>query len=439
MYNKLFDVLYSFEVSEDVKSLIVESLQTQLNEDVQEISTYVQYINTLIDTNIASEALDEVITMTFDSLSEAEIEKVTEEFIKSSVYSYILEARFATPRPIGLTGLNKVNKAKETEVTEPKKTGSSAMNKLKSAVGKVKSFVDKVREVNKPSTIAKINRLQAEQDARVKSSAELGTSPKASDTVKSSQDYKTQAHSTAQATPTPTTTDTSIDDRIKKHNERVNKQSSTTPRPSSDSPIMMGYQKEKKRISDEEIQKRIDKHNQRANNIPSESPSIDSSKPILMGQKKEEVKVEEPKTEETKTTKTTKTTKGKTTKGKTTKSGKKNLTSVSKRVAKAVRDAEEVKTANEALESLGSLFAYTTISETLVEEISEMISNKKAAKKAVAKEEQAFNNAVNNLNRAVVLSSKTGIPVDPELAKKAEEQGERYEHFKALADKKFGS
>ena len=35
MYNDLFDVLYSFEISEDTKSLIIENLQDQINEEVK--------------------------------------------------------------------------------------------------------------------------------------------------------------------------------------------------------------------------------------------------------------------------------------------------------------------------------------------------------------------------------------------------------------------
>ena len=380
-YNKLFDVAYSDTLPEAVKASIfenvLESIGAKLNESLQtEDSCYVSLLNTLINTNITEACFNDVINTAFASLSEAEIEAITEEFIKSAVDNYIQEG-FGTPRPIGLTGMRKeLNKQ-----NEPKAQKSSALDKLKSAAGKVKSWVDKVREVNKPSTIAGINKLQAEKDARIKKAVEMGTGPKAEPAKASTEAPKAE---------------------VKAEEPKVEK---------------------------------------------TEAPKAEKKTTKKTTKKTKELKVEEPKVE-------TPTAEKKTTKKTTKKTSTKKADSVAKSVAsaatpksskkkttkkKAVKVTRKPRSTNEAIADMLCVLANTNISEAAVEEIVEMISNKKVAQKAIEKEEKGFADAANALNKAVEMSAKTGLPINPELVKKAEEQGERYEHFKALADKKFGT
>ena len=384
MYNKLFDVLYSFEVSEDVKSLIVENLQTQLNEELHEDSYNVKFIKTLLDTDISEEALFETLEIAYNSLNEAEIEDLTEEFMVSLVEAYINEFKFyGDPRPIGLTGVKKANEPKPEE--QPKEQKPSAMDKLKSAVGKVKSWVDKVREINKPFTLTGIDKLKAKKDAIIKNSAEMGT-------VKAPEDK-------AKATLKP----------------KATKPKATKPKATKQNKTKVNKVEPKAEVKPE---------------VKPEQPKLEVEEP------KKPVTASKTKTSSTKAPKKTPT---------------KKVDSVAKKVAKAVNPKKKKTTAkkgrkpkntNEAIADVFCVLANTNISESAIEEIVEMISNKKAAKKAVEKEYKEFSKAVDALNKAEVLASK-GVVVDPEvhdkLTKKAEKQGERYEHFKALADAKFGS
>ena len=415
MCNKLFDVLYSFEVSEDVKSLIVENLQEQINEGVSEVSPYVQYINTLIDTDITSEALDEVITMTFSSLSEAEVEAITEEFIKASVISYISEAGFkfyGDPRPIGLTGLRKEAAKQENKVAEPKKP--SAMDKLKSAVGKVKAWASSLERQPNPVGLSK---LQAEKDTRIKKAVEMGTGPKAPEAPKAE---------VKQAAPKT----------VVHKSDKVVKAAEGEPKKIEKEPAKVKTPAKAKKatatVKPDSEQLKLDV----------EQPKVEEKKQKAgakgKGTKKVEPKVETP-TAEKKTSKKTSTKKTDVVAKSVAQAVKPKASKKKATKKQAVRVSKKLKNVNEALADTLCLLADTNISESALTSIVEMMSNAKLAKKAVEKEEHDFNNAANALNNEVERSAKTGIPVNPQTLKKAEEQAERYEHFKSLADKKFGN
>lgn len=206
MYNKLFDVLYSSEISESVKVLIAENYPPQLNEGISEDSCYVEFLKTMIDSNISEASLYDIIDEVFGDFSEEQIETVTEEFIHSLVNQYLNEGLFDT-RPIGLNGLRKEAQKREAQATrrdakiqpigmatlnrqqnakeklnnqpkgssfgdKVKKAGSAALGKLKSAVGKVRDWTKKMASNDKPVGLSK---LKADQAARINRAVSAGT------------------------------------------------------------------------------------------------------------------------------------------------------------------------------------------------------------------------------------------------------------------------
>lgn len=434
-YNKLFDVAYSDTLPEAVKASIfenvLESIGAELNESLQtEDSYYVSFLNTLINSTITEACLSDIIETTFNSLSEAEIENLTEEFIKASVVSYISEAGFGTPRPIGLTGLRKELDRREGKAPQPQATKPSAMDRLKSAVGKVKSWVDKVRDINRPSTMAGINKLQAQKDARVKKAVEMGTGPKATEAPKAEVKQappKAPKQSKASKPAAP-----KLDKAAKATAPKASKINKAT----EESAKVKTPAKAKKAttaVKPDSEQLKLDV----------EQPKAEVKK-TKAGAKGKTTKKVEPKVEQPVAAKNSKKT--------TKKTSTKKADVVANNVAKAVEPEKEKvkvkrgrkpKNTNEALADFICLLSNTNISESAVEEIVEMISNKKAAKKAVDKEYKEFTKAADALNKAEEVSAKTNVPLNPELRdkliKRAEKKGERYEHFKALADKKFGS
>lgn len=464
-YNKLFDVAYSDTLPEAVKASIfenvLESIGAKLNESLQtEDSCYVSLLNILINTNITEACFNDVIDTVFASLSEAEIEAITEEFIKSAVDNYIQEG-FGTPRPIGLTGLRKELNKGEEKTSQPQATKPSALDKLKSAAGKVKSWVDKVREVNKPSTISGINKLQAEKDARIKKAVEMGTGPKA-EPAKASTTEAPKAEVKAEPTKHLPRKERLAELRSKYRTSQEEPKANENPLADPTLKSMQRHedkskrdQKKEKKAEKNSISAALDNAFKPRAEVKAEEPKVEKTEAPKAEKKTtkkttkkaKELKVEEPKVERP-------TAEKKTPKKTTKKTSTKKADSVAKSVAnaatpksskkkttkkKAVKVTRKPRSTNEAIADMLCVLANTNISEAAVEEIVEMISNKKVAQKAIEKEEKGFADAANALNKAVEMSAKTGLPVNPELVKKAEEQGERYEHFKALADKKFGT
>lgn len=398
MYNDLFDVLYSFEISEDTKSLIIENLQDQINEEVKEASPYIQYINTLIKTDITNEALDEVLSMTFGSLSEAEIDEITEEFIKSAVISYIAEAGFkfyGDPRPIGLTGLNKEVAKREAQANQPKKP--SAMDRLKSAVGKVKSWADKIRQDN--DNPIGLSRLQAEKEARINKAVKMGTGPETSEAPK------------AVKNPASKKPANRVPKAIK---EPVNNVATAA----AEKPVKVTTNTSKKEVASGKAKTSTRKPKVTAASGKSASTKNSTKSKLNAAAQAQAEQIEAPK------------------------SPKKSPKSSSKG-KELVKVSKKKQNKNEAFDELINLLNGTTISETLLKEITEMKSNKEAARAAVERDYKDFTKAVDALNKVEETKARTGLsPVSPEqhdkMLKKAEEKGARYERFKSLADKKFG-
>lgn len=192
-YDKLFDVAYSITIPESVKDSIydkiLESNGEELNESlIYEDSRCVDLLESLAFSNMSYETINDIIDRTFEGLSEEYINEVSNAFIHRTAKNYLEKRKAerdpqAGPAPVGLKSLQREAKIQRAQDLV-NKTKPSAMDKLKGAVGKVKSWFDHSKE---PVTLTGINKLKAERDKDIKASAEMGTAP------------KTEATQTAQA------------------------------------------------------------------------------------------------------------------------------------------------------------------------------------------------------------------------------------------------
>lgn len=403
-YNKLFDVAYSCTLSEAVKDSIIdnilESAGEELSESLQsEDSCYVALLNTLVNSTISEEGMHDVIDMSFAHLSEEAINEVTDEWKKNKATEYVKrrqdqlsgmvkpqKSMLGTDKsPVGLAGLKRnklesdVARGKDfIKANEPKEVKPTAMDRLKSAVGKVKSWAEKFKANDKP---VGLSNLRAEKEDRIKRAAEWGTSPKPVEAPKAQEQSKPVEAPKA---------------KVKKTEE-------------------------KSKVAKVEVK--------------AEAPKPKTSKPKT-AKKSTKVESEKIKPVAKKSKKKTTTSKLNQASSKIAKAVQPEKEKVT------VKRGRKPVNANEAWAELICLLADTNISESALEEIVEMKANKKAAKKAVERDYKEFTKAADNLQRAERNAALTGVPVDnemmDELSKDAQKKGERYERFKSLAQKKYG-
>ena len=531
MYNKLFDVLYSTEISEGVKVLIAENYPTQLNEGISEDSCYVEFLKTMIDTNLSEAALEEVIDETFGDWSEEQVEALTEEFIHSVVNQYLNEGIFdarpigltgvrkaaekeqarreAKSQPIGLKGVERQQAAKAQLSKEPKgpsfgdkvkKTGSAALGKLKSAVGKVRDWAKKMANNDKPVGLSK---LKAEQTARVNNAVNMGLvknseEPKAgeeekvssqanSEPTKSERFTKAQERAKGATIPSDNTIEMDNTGIKRKKNAEERAKGATIP---SDNTIEMDNTGIKRRTNAQErakgatlpsnstiemdnagIRRRKNAEERaKGTTLPAGNKPIElktySFKELKDGEgdalKSNAERAKNSVPAASKTKKTTKTT-GKTTKttGKTAKKATKTASKTTKTTGKTAKKTTKTtgkttkKTAgteanqlsllgaNEAWDEVLNLLKASTISEETLKEITEMKSNAALAGKAVQREYDNANKSIDNLNKVVQIKVATGrSPVSSTQYKNmvADASGRvaRFEKVKAGIKRKYG-
>lgn len=182
-YNKVFDVAYSYTLSEDVKisvlSKVLDKVGEELNESLNEQSSHcVEFINRIMDTSLSEDTVNSLLDYTFGELSEEEIDEITEEFKEFHAKQALTTLHEWDPAPVGLKGVERANKEANAGKKPYLKAGAnkpSAMDRLKGAVSKVKSWVQN----NKPVGLSRVDGLKKERDERIKSAAEMGTGPKA--------------------------------------------------------------------------------------------------------------------------------------------------------------------------------------------------------------------------------------------------------------------
>ena len=215
-YNSLFNLLYSTEISEATKEDIINKIQEPIIESCEVeplVETYVELLDTLVYSTASESLIYNIIDETFSQLSEETINEVSDEWIKRKTEAGLKSREKAYNQAkgniVGLSSLNRASKAGErlergreqVASRAPRPNNGGALSKLKSAVGKVKSFassVDKGPEhiglsrligakANKDNVGAETLRQQtthkAEAPAENKSSAEAPKAESNSDAV----------------------------------------------------------------------------------------------------------------------------------------------------------------------------------------------------------------------------------------------------------------
>ena len=449
-YNELFDVAYSNTLPESVKDSVIdkvlESIGEELNESLsQEDSHYVVFLNSLVESGMSEGTINDILDKTFENVSEEVINEVSDAWKKAKATEYVNRRKeqvnkMVKPQrsmlgtdtsPVGLSGFkrNVMNKeikrgedfikknVKSQAPSQPTQNKPSAMDKLKSAVGKVKSWVDKARGNDKPVGLSK---LKQEKEERIKKAVEMGTGPKEAPKAEKEEQPKEE---TKQEEPKETPKEET------KQEEQPKEEPKETP---------------KEETKQEETPKEETKQEEQPKESTRRKRKSTVNKDIEAAQKEAE-EVEQPKEETTEQPKTTAT-------RRTTKKTKEKLDTEAENVVNTVRkktkkttkkSSKKKKTANEALEEFTSILKSSNVSEAIIGEITEMISNKKAAEKAVERDYKEFSKAADALNKVEETKAITGAsPVSPEqhkkMLEKAAKKGARYERFKALADKKFG-
>lgn len=215
-YNSLFNLLYSTEISEATKADIINKIQEPIIESCEVeplVETYLELLDTLVYSTASESLIYNIIDETFSQLSEETINEVSDEWIKRKTEAGLKSREKAYNQAkgniVGLSSLNRASKAGErlergreqVASRAPRPDNGGALSKLKSAVGKVKSFassVDKGPEhiglsrligakANKDNVGAETLRQQtthkAEAPAENKSSAEAPKAESNSDAV----------------------------------------------------------------------------------------------------------------------------------------------------------------------------------------------------------------------------------------------------------------
>lgn len=184
-YTALFNLLYSTEISEATKDEIINKINAGISESYEVkpiVGTYMELLDTLVFSTASESLIYNIIDETFSQLSEEVINEVSNEWVKKKVGDSLKARQSAVDSAnksvksgvVGLSQLrrqdqaqqnldrgkekaasimNKVERRKEAAKAEnanpytpkaeaPKKDG--ALGKLKSAVGKVKSWANNV-------------------------------------------------------------------------------------------------------------------------------------------------------------------------------------------------------------------------------------------------------------------------------------------------------
>ena len=184
-YNRLFDVAYSNTIPESVKDSIydevLESIGEELNEGLQtEDSRCVELLETLAFSSLSKTTINYIIDRAFDGLNEEFINEVSDAFVNRAAKSALRKReaeRFSSgSTPIGLKGVQREARiqhaqdvVKKTEAPKP-----SAIDTLKGAVGKVKSWAEGIRKSNnKPVGLSSFKSSNPSIEEIKKSDAEI--------------------------------------------------------------------------------------------------------------------------------------------------------------------------------------------------------------------------------------------------------------------------
>ena len=395
-YSKVFDVAYSYTLSEDVKistlRRVADKVGEELNESFNEPSSHcVEYINRLINTKLSEGAIDSIIENTFGELSEEEIDEITEEFKEFHAKRVLSSIDEWEPAPVGLAGVARANKAQQEKANEPK--GPSAMDRLKGAVGKVKNWVSNLNKDKRP---VGLEALKKEREERINQAVEKGTGPKV---VSGGGKMSATASAETQSTEKPKRNSSKLTPEevaelekrdVDKMMDDINAQVSASRK--------KGWETRRRNAQDQTDNKKevsstsTDLGDVIKNAEDTDQNSSKEGEPVVVRGKR---------------------------------GGKKRG-----------------KSANEALEQVYSLLNNSTISEDSLTSIMELLANKKLAQQAVEREFNQFKDDMRPAEKAVSMEGHTGIKQVSsdklkELLKKAEKSGNRYEKFLALFQRRY--
>lgn len=164
-YNSLFNLIYSTEISEATKDSIIGRIDFPIYEstEVQPIvETYIDLLDTLVLSTASEALIYNIIDEVFLSVDEAIINEVSDEWVKRKTEAGLKSRKETLDKAnkslksgaIGLSQFRNQEKAQQrydkgVEQATARTPKTEATSKLKSAVGKVKNWADKVSPFDK--------------------------------------------------------------------------------------------------------------------------------------------------------------------------------------------------------------------------------------------------------------------------------------------------
>jgi len=497
-YNSLFNLLYSTEISEATKAEIINKIQEPIIESCEAeplVETYLELLDTLIYSTASESLIYNIIDSTFSQLSEEAINEVSDEWVKRKVESGMKARQSAADAAnrsvksgvIGLSQLRKQDKAqsnlergqkqaasiqarldKRTPAAEPKaeapKAESGALGKLKSAVGKVKSWWEKASPAPKATNVSGLSRLVAKKaisnEKAGKEDVGFSTINKAKDVTPKVEEPKatttpkgatpkaatattpkaatakaktTKAATTAKAKTTKATTPKAVTAKTTK--AKTTKAKAITPKVTAPEAEEVKQTPKKGKSGSIKINvgSKINKKAPKVAKPESETLATDvkpksTSNGISARAKREEARIMDGYK-------------------KALDSNREKLQAMKAKPGYNEADAKELEDrisdlekklgkvkVTEALADLAILLTKTNISESSFVDVMEMAGASKVnALKVKDRYEQEFNSAVDDINKDV----EAGKEPTPEKVKHADEVAKRKEHFEQMFKKRF--
>lgn len=486
-YNSLFNLLYSTEISEATKAEIVSKLNQPIEESVEVqplVETYLELLDTLVFSTASESLIYNIIDETFSQLDEEFINEVSNEWVKRKVQDSMAARKAAADSADksikgGVIGLSQIRKhdiahnnlekgqakadsimnkverrkavAAEQKASEPKKEG--VMGKLKSAVGKVKSWassVDKGPEhvglsrmigakANKENIGAETLRQQTTHKeeapkAEVKTPEPKAEAPKAKKVSKpkvkkeqTPKEVKPQEIK-AEVKQPEVKAEVKADDATKAAKKVAKKTTAKTK--ATKETIKQG----KKKVADAITTKKIKKVEEKPQEVKAETPKVEE-KPQKSAMDKMAAKLkretEARRKDQERLLQTYKDRKS----SMTSKPGydEAEVKDLDDRIAKLEKELGAAKV-NEAFADFVVLLLNSNISESCFVEVVEMAGASKAnALKVKDRYDQDMSASIDDINKDL----EAGKPMDPEKVKKAEELMKKKEHFEKMFKDKF--
>ena len=502
-YNSLFNLLYSTEISENTKSDIINRMSLPVFEATEETSiveTYLELLDTLVYSSASEALIYNIIDETFANLDEEFINEVSNAWVKRKTEAG-LKAREkaynqARSNVIGLSSLNKASKAYDklergqqqvanrTKVT-PLNTNPTAMDKLKSAVGKVKNWAsgnDRPNlsriigyKANKDNAGAETLRKQTTQKVEAPKAEKVNKTAKASkvksspdETLKKAKEIGDRIHKQVQAdikkmdkeqAKRDSEAQKETEKRQKKFEElkaQASKKKENVEQPKLEAPKAEEATSKKeenveqpaakkttaKKTKVEKSTKKVSKKNEKPQEVQAEAPESAEEPKIKISMKKTPEQkdtayqasvrrqMEAARKDQERMLQTYRERRQQM----TSKPGYDPATvqDLDKRIADLEKTLNATKV-NEALSDLAYLLVHTNISESCFVEVMEMTITKANAEKVKDRYDDEVEASIDALYKDV----KEGKPIDPEKVKKADNIAKREEHFEELFRKRF--